>query len=116
MGSEKKLVNLSACSTPYGIRGRGTKANLTPAAKLAMCSTPYGIRGRGTSLSIGSFIRELKCSTPYGIRGRGTVAAGNDAHSYLCSTPYGIRGRGTFLPRLGASQNLYVLNALRHQR
>ncbi len=106
------------------------------------CSTPYGIKGRGTppGTSRNSAGIECVCSTPYGIKGRGTVGVATAALSVgRCSTPYGIKGRGTVTPqtlfdgersaqRLTASkvearENAgirhaihKVLNALRHQR
>jgi len=40
--------------------------------KILSCSTPYGIRGLGTRWVLGQWGRYNPCSTPYGIRGLGT--------------------------------------------
>ena len=60
------------------------------------CSTPFGIRGKGTDSGALLPVRRVRCSTPFGIRGKGTQSAATTGHCLrICSTPFGIRGKGT---------------------
>ena len=83
---------------------------------IKFCSTPYGINGFGTIVRTTSQAIAMKCSTPYGIKGFGTsVYIKPLANRVSCSTPYGIKGFGTCCCHF-VSNNVDVLNALRHQR
>ena len=88
------------------------------------CSTPFGIKGVSTGADLGVITHDLMCSTPFGIKGVSTLVAGHAAppvvavlnafrhqrsfHTPIwnyggeifnvCSTPFGIKGVSTWTP------------------
>ncbi len=89
-------VNLLACSTPTGIKGKGTPAYWSRPCGPLKCSTPTGIKGKGTrvgrSLQVTSnCAQRLQASK---VKARESVPAVSKLMS-VCSTPTGIKGKGT---------------------
>ena len=67
------------------------------------CSTPIGITGSETAAEISASIKAKSCSTPIGITGSETVVGMSAAPlTSMCSTPIGITGSETLKPAISS--------------